>query len=143
LLAATVAAFALFRSPIVHADTLFQAWATDDIISLDPAEIFEFIASEIAGNAYEGLIGYDPMDVSKIYGKVAESWEVAPDDLSITFKIKPGWHLCVRKSDHGQRRGVFADPCGQAGQGLCADAGAVLPDRDCGLCRRQETGDGA
>ena len=64
LLAATVAAFAFFSAPAVKAetppDTLIQAWAIDDIISLDPAEIFEFTASEIAGNSYEGLIGYDP-----------------------------------------------------------------------------------
>ena len=94
LLAATVAAFAFFSAPAVKAetppDTLIQAWAIDDIISLDPAEIFEFTASEIAGNSYEGLIGYDPMDVTKIYGKIAESWEVAEDGMSITFKIRPG-----------------------------------------------------
>lgn len=93
LLAATVAAFALFTAPAVRAetppDTLIQAWAIDDIISLDPAEIFEFTPSEIAGNSYEGLIGYDPMDVTKIFGKIAESWEVAADGMSISFKIKP------------------------------------------------------
>ncbi|MFN6952733.1 MAG: ABC transporter substrate-binding protein [Albidovulum sp.] len=94
LLAATVAAFALLGAPAIRAetppDTLVQAWAIDDMISLDPAEIFEFTASEMAGNAYEGLIGYDPTDVTKIYGKIAESWEVAPDGMSITFKIRPG-----------------------------------------------------
>lgn len=94
LLAATVAALALFGAPAATAetppDTLIQAWAIDDMISLDPAEIFEFTASEMAGNAYEGLVGYDPMDVTKIYGKIAESWEVAPDGMSITFKIRPG-----------------------------------------------------
>lgn len=93
LLAATVAAFTLFSAPVraeTPADTLIQAWAIDDIISLDPAEIFEFTASEIAGNSYEGLIGYDPADVTKIYGKIAESWEVAADGMSISFKIKPG-----------------------------------------------------
>ena len=94
LLAATVAVFALLGAPGAKAetpaDTLIQAWAIDDIISLDPAEIFEFTASEIAGNSYEGLIGYDPADVSKIYGKIAESWEVAPDGLSISFKIRDG-----------------------------------------------------
>ncbi|MBC7141191.1 MAG: ABC transporter substrate-binding protein, partial [Rhodobacteraceae bacterium] len=93
LLAATVAAFTLFSAPVraeTPADTLIQAWAIDDIISLDPAEIFEFTASEIAGNSYEGLIGYDPADVTKIYGKIAESWEVAADGMSISFKIRPG-----------------------------------------------------
>ncbi|MCB2110576.1 MAG: ABC transporter substrate-binding protein [Defluviimonas sp.] len=93
-LATSTASLALLAAAPVWAetpaDTLIQAWAIDDIISLDPAEIFEFTASEIAGNSYEGLIGYDPADVSKIYGKIAESWEVAADGMSISFKIKPG-----------------------------------------------------
>jgi peptide/nickel transport system substrate-binding protein len=70
-------------------DTLVQAWQIDDIISLDPAEIFEFSSSEIAGNTYERLINYDPKDVSKIYGEVAESWTISPDGKTFTFKIRP------------------------------------------------------
>lgn len=69
-------------------DTLVQAWQIDDIISLDPAEIFEFSASELAGNTYERLINYDVKDVSKIYGEVAESWTVSDDGKTYTFKIR-------------------------------------------------------
>src|SRR5215211_4299954 len=72
------------------ADTLVQAWQSDDIISLDPAEVFEFSASEIIGNTYERLISYDIKDVSKIYGEVAESWTVSPDGKTFTFKIRQG-----------------------------------------------------
>ena len=64
-------------------DTLVQAWQMDDIISLDPAEIFELSASEINGNTYERLITYDIKDVSKISGQVAESWTVSPDRKSV------------------------------------------------------------
>jgi len=71
-------------------DTLVMAWQIDDIISLDPAEIFEFSAGEIAGNTYERLINYDPKDVTKIYGEVAESWNVSPDGKTFTFKIRQG-----------------------------------------------------
>src|ERR671913_2515307 len=71
------------------ADTLVQAWQMDDIISLDPAEVFEFSASEIMGNTYERLITYDIKDVSKISGQVAESWTVSPDGKTYTFKIRP------------------------------------------------------
>src|SRR3954468_4349454 len=71
------------------ADTLVQAWQSDDIISLDPAEVFELSASEINGNTYERLITYDIKDVSKISGQVAESWTVSPDGKTYTFKIKP------------------------------------------------------
>ncbi len=70
-------------------DTLVQAWQMDDIISLDPAEVFELSASEIMGNTYERLITYDIKDVSKISGQVAESWTVSPDGKTYTFKIRP------------------------------------------------------
>jgi peptide/nickel transport system substrate-binding protein len=69
-------------------DTLVEAWTLDEIISLDPAEIFEFSAAEIAGNTYERLINFDLKDVSKIYGEVAESWTISPDGKTFTFKIR-------------------------------------------------------
>ncbi|MFT4149075.1 MAG: ABC transporter substrate-binding protein [Paracoccaceae bacterium] len=72
------------------ADTLIQAYTLDEIISLDPAEVFEFMPSEVIGNSYETLIGYDPADVSKIFGKVADSWTVSEDGKTISFKIKEG-----------------------------------------------------
>ncbi len=71
-------------------DTLVQAWTIDDIISLDPAEIFEFTAAEIAGNSYDRVIGYDIDNVSDIYGVVAESWTVSPDGKTLTFKVRDG-----------------------------------------------------
>ena len=90
---ATAAAFAV-ASSMSYAetpkDTLVQAWTIDDIISFDPAEIFEFSAAEIAGNSYDRLIGYDINDVSKIFGVIAESWTVADDGMSITFKVREG-----------------------------------------------------
>lgn len=94
LLAASAMALALFGAPAVQAetpaDTLVMAWAIDDIISLDPAEVFEFSAAEILGNSYEKLITYDVDDVSKITGQMAESWEVSEDGLTLTFHLKPG-----------------------------------------------------
>jgi peptide/nickel transport system substrate-binding protein len=71
-------------------DTLVQAWKLDEVISLDPAEIFEFTTAEVAGNTYERLINYDLKDVSKIHGEIAESWTVSPDGKTFTFKIKQG-----------------------------------------------------
>ncbi len=71
------------------ADTLIQAWQIDDVISLDPAEVFEFTASEILGNSYQPLVGYDVEDVSDIFGVIAESWEVSEDGTTFTFTIRP------------------------------------------------------
>jgi len=71
-------------------DTLVMAHAIDDIITLDPAEIFEFAGAEYAGNVYDRLIGYDLEDVAKIYGAAAESWSIAEDDKTYTFKMRPG-----------------------------------------------------
>src|SRR3546814_13611872 len=71
-------------------DTLVMAWTFDDIITLDPAEIFEFSAAEFAGNTYDRLIAYDLEDVSKIYGEAAESWTVSDDGKTFTFKMREG-----------------------------------------------------
>lgn len=94
LLAATAIALALFAGPSVQAetppDTLIMAWNIDDIISLDPAEIFEFSAAEIAGNSYERLVTYANDDVSNVYGDAADSWTVSEDGLTLTFKMKEG-----------------------------------------------------
>ena len=71
-------------------DTLVMAYAIDDIITLDPAEIFEFTAAEYAGNTYLRLIGYDVNDVSKIFGVAAESWTISDDGKTYTFKMRDG-----------------------------------------------------
>jgi peptide/nickel transport system substrate-binding protein len=71
-------------------DILVIAFQIDDIISLDPAEIFEFTAAEYAGNTYDRLIGYDHEDVSKIFGVAAESWTISADGKTYTFKMRSG-----------------------------------------------------
>ena len=71
------------------ADTLVQAWAIDDIISLDPAEAFELSTGEITGNTYDMLVRLDANDTTKVIGGLAESWTVSDDGLTYTFKLKP------------------------------------------------------
>ena len=94
LAAAAVAALTAFAPPMVQAetppDTLIQAWAIDDIISLDPAEVFEFTASEILGNSYQGLVGYDVNNVEDIFGVLAESWTISDDGKTFSFTMRPG-----------------------------------------------------
>lgn len=71
-------------------DTLVQAWAIDDIISLDPGEAFELSTGEITGNTYDMLVRLDINDTTKVVGDVADSWTVSDDGLTYTFKLKPG-----------------------------------------------------
>ncbi|MCV9907487.1 ABC transporter substrate-binding protein [Ochrobactrum sp. AN78] len=70
------------------ADTLVQAWAIDDIITLDPAESFEISPAEVLGNAYDRLIQLDISDTSKVIPGAAESWTVSDDGLTYTFKLR-------------------------------------------------------
>lgn len=71
-------------------DGLVIADFIDDMISLDPAEVFEFSAAEAQAQIYDRLVTYPVDDVTKLEGLVAESWAVSDDGLLVTFKIRPG-----------------------------------------------------
>jgi peptide/nickel transport system substrate-binding protein len=71
-------------------DTLVMANQIDDMITLDPAEVFEFTAAEYAANVYDRLVTYPPDDVERLQGHVAESWEIADDGKTYTFKVRDG-----------------------------------------------------
>ena len=96
-------------------DTVVMAHAIDDIITLDPAEIFEFSGAELAGNTYDRLIGYDPEDVSRIFGVAAESWTISEDGKTYTFKIRPGIQfasgnsLTAEDAEFSLRRAIILD----------------------------------
>jgi peptide/nickel transport system substrate-binding protein len=85
ILASSVAAQA--KTP---ADTLVMAYVIDDMISLDPAEIYEFTASEYMSNTYDRLVVLDPANPSQLKLQAAESWSVSDDGKVFTFKLKPG-----------------------------------------------------
>jgi peptide/nickel transport system substrate-binding protein len=70
-------------------DTVVMAKQIDDIISLDPAESFEFSGSEVVANLYDRLVGHDVKDVTKLHGELAESWSVGDDGRTFTFKLRP------------------------------------------------------
>lgn len=60
----------------------------DDMVSLDPAESYEFTDNEVDSNCYSKLVVPDRADPSKIVGDLAQSWDVSPDGLTITFHLK-------------------------------------------------------
>ena len=91
----SLAAVALLASPFAAqaktpADTLVMAYVIDDIISLDPAEIYEFTSSEYMANTYDRLVVIDPANPSQLKLQLAESWSVSDDGKVFTFKLKPG-----------------------------------------------------
>lgn len=71
-------------------DSLVMAWAFDDIVTLDPGEIFELSGAEYGAQVYDRLVTYDTQDVSKISGQVAEKWDVSEDGKTFTFTIRDG-----------------------------------------------------
>lgn len=73
------------------ADVLVVAATIDDIISMDPAQNFEFSGGDVLQNTMDRLVDFDPTDLDKGYQpSLAESWEVSPDGTSITFTMRDG-----------------------------------------------------
>ena len=71
-------------------DALILGTSLSDLITLDPAEIFEGSGMEYTDNTYNTLVSCDVQNPEKIYGEVAESWTVSEDGKTLTFKIRPG-----------------------------------------------------
>jgi peptide/nickel transport system substrate-binding protein len=72
------------------ADTLVQAFAFDDLISLDPAETFEASGAEIVSNTYDPLVRLDMDDPRTVKPNIADRWAVSDDGLTFTFYLRPG-----------------------------------------------------
>ena len=61
-----------------------------DLITLDPAEVFELSGGEVIANLYDRLMMYEPEDLTTLVGGVAESWEVSDGGKVVTFSIRSG-----------------------------------------------------
>jgi len=71
-------------------DTLVQAFALDDIISLDPAEVFEMASVEIIANSYALLVRFNPDDPVNVLPELATDWSVSDDGLRYQFNLREG-----------------------------------------------------
>ncbi len=61
----------------------------DDIVSLDPAEAYEFSDEEAIANCYEHLLDYDAAHPETIRGALAASWSVDGDGRGFRFVLRP------------------------------------------------------
>ncbi len=89
LLAASLTATAALAA--TPKDTLVVAAAIDDIVSLDPAEAFEFSGGDLLQNTYDRLVEFDPKNLSAGYQPgLAASWSVSEDGRTFTLTMRDG-----------------------------------------------------
>src|SRR5258707_10835568 len=62
----------------------------DDIISLDPAQTFEFTGGEIVANLYDRLVQVDVENPAQLQPGLAESWRASEDGKTIAFTLRAG-----------------------------------------------------
>jgi peptide/nickel transport system substrate-binding protein len=74
-----------------YGDTFIEA-SIGEPSNLIPALASDSASSDINSLVYNGLVRYDK-DLN-LEGELAESWEVSPDNLTITFHLREGvkWH---------------------------------------------------
>jgi peptide/nickel transport system substrate-binding protein len=71
-------------------NTLVMAKAIDDMITADPAEIYEFTGGEVGTNVYDRIMRFEAEDLNKIVGGVVETdYQLSDDGKTFTFKVKP------------------------------------------------------
>ena len=98
ILAAGLLGLAALATPVLSVqawadtpkDTFVMAKNIDDIISLDPAEVFELSGGEVIANMYDRIMTHEAEDTEKLVPGVAESYTVSDDGKTITLKIRQG-----------------------------------------------------
>jgi len=87
-----LALFAFVLAPAARAgiphDTVVMAKEIDDIVSLDPAEAYEFSDEEAIANCYDHLLDYDPAHPETIRSALASRWSVDPDGRTYRFVLR-------------------------------------------------------
>jgi len=74
-----------------YGDTIIEA-SIGEPSTLLPVLASDSASSDINGLVYDGLLRYDKN--LRLEGVMAESWEISPDNLTITFHLRRGvkWH---------------------------------------------------
>jgi len=71
-------------------NTLVMAKSISDLITLDPAEVFELTGGEVICNIYDRVMMFEAEDLTKLVGGVAESYKISGNGKTVTFKLRPG-----------------------------------------------------
>src|SRR5881397_1919516 len=74
------------------ATTLVIDQDVSDLITLDPAVVYEFSGVLLAHNVYDTLVRFEGADLSTIKPSLAQSWDIKDSGASwgVTFKLKSG-----------------------------------------------------
>lgn len=67
-----------------------MAKALDDLITLDPAEVFEFSGAEVTANLYQRLFRPNSDDPSRPIPEVAESWRTEDEGRTFVITVRDG-----------------------------------------------------
>ncbi|MGK6315551.1 ABC transporter substrate-binding protein [Neorhizobium sp. DT-125] len=59
-----------------------------NMLSLDPAAMSGRESMEMNSNVYDQLVESDPVNLGTYHPRLAKSWEIADDHMSITFKLR-------------------------------------------------------
>ncbi|MFG1495351.1 ABC transporter substrate-binding protein [Saccharospirillum sp. HFRX-1] len=88
------AALALLPVTQLHAatpdNTLVVAQNIDDIVSIDPAQAYEFSSGEYVANSYDQLVQYDATNTTELAPGLATDWDIDADNKTITFTLRDG-----------------------------------------------------
>jgi peptide/nickel transport system substrate-binding protein len=71
-------------------DALVVAQNIDDIVSIDPAEAYEFSSGEYVTQTYDRLVQYDAPDLKTLAPGLASAWKVDDGAKTITFTLRDG-----------------------------------------------------
>jgi peptide/nickel transport system substrate-binding protein len=90
--AAATEAPAATQAPISAENTLTIVSNIDDMITLDPAVVYEYSGIQVIHNVYQTLVTFEGSDLQTIKPSLADSWETkdAGDHWELTFKLHPG-----------------------------------------------------
>lgn len=93
ILAATVLATVGIAAPVAAetpANMLVMGMRLDDIITMDPAEVFELTTGEISANIYDRVMMFEPEDLSTLVCGVCEDYTISEDGKTIDFTVRDG-----------------------------------------------------